>query len=687
MSSCSPRSILGAHPGVVGEVGTAWDVLDGAGDGNRNSSGWGECEDPRGRAGVHWAELGCRALTGGGAAVRGGSVGAPLAFGFGSSSEPGLPGDPRAARLGSARFAPARPAWPPLAGPPPCPARLSRRRLQFRFPVRRLRGAERRGMELRGYQREAAAPALRGRNSIVWLPTGAGKTRVAVHVCRRHLESRRGAKVHLVDQHTEKEFHALQDTFKVTSISGDTSHKTFFADLVKKSDVVICTAQILQNALVSTEEDMHVELTDFSLLVIDECHHTHKDAVYNKIMLRYLQRKLGGQQDLPQVLGLTASPGTGGATSFEGAVEHILQICANLDTEKITSVQDELQHLQSHVPQPKKQYDLCQERVQDPFGDQLKKVMVQIQQFMEKPDFPRDFGTQIYEQRIVELEKTAAEMFCRKTRVCALHLRKYNDALLINDTVRMLDAFQCLQQFYSTERDKKDPTEQFLTATFEENRASLQALAGDHRYENPRLAKLERILREHFQPLGTSRGIVFTKTRQSAHSLLSWLQTTATLRGQHIRAAVLTGAGYSNQTRHMTQNEQQDVIKQFRQGALNLLFSTSVAEEGLDIPECNIVVRYGLMTNEIAMMQARGRARAENSVYSVLAKANTREVTRELLNEDLVELMKSAIQAVQAMPEQEYFQKVGTGCCCGHWQGQAALAVSQGNTRSWDGAM
>ncbi|NXK93427.1 DHX58 helicase, partial [Formicarius rufipectus] len=520
-------------------------------------------------------------------------------------------------------------------------------------------------MELRGYQREAAAPALRGRNSIVWLPTGAGKTRVAVHVCRRHLESRRGGKVvvlvnkvHLVEQHVEKEFHALQDTFKVASISGDTSHKVFFACLVKESDVVICTAQILQNALVSTEEDMHVELTDFSLLVIDECHHTHKDTVYNKIMLRYLQCKLSGQQDLPQVLGLTASPGTGGATSFEGAVQHILQICANLDIEKITSAQKEVEHLQSHVPQPRKQYDLCQERVQDPFGEQLKKMMEQIQQYMEMLNLPWDFGTQIYEQRIVEVEKRAAEMFCRKTRVCALHLRKYNDALLINDTVRMVDAFQYLEQFYSTERDVKDPTERFLTTTFEENRASLQALAGDQRYENPRLNKLERILQEHFQPLGTSRGIVFTKTRQSAHSLLSWLQGTATLHGQHIRAAILTGAGYSNQTRHMTQNEQQDVIKQFRQGALNLLFSTSVAEEGLDIPECNIVVRYGLMTNEIAMMQARGRARAEKSVYSVLAKANSKEVSRELLNEELVELMEKAIQAVQAMPEQDYCQKV-----------------------------
>ncbi|XP_010282129.1 PREDICTED: probable ATP-dependent RNA helicase DHX58, partial [Phaethon lepturus] len=398
--------------------------------------------------------------------------------------------------------------------------------------------------------------------------------------------------------------------------------------------------------------------TDFSLLVIDECHHTHKEAVYNKIMLNYLRRKLSGQQDLPQVLGLTASPGTGGATSFEGAMEHILQICANLDTEEVTSVQEELQHLQSHVPQPRKQYDLCQERapslLQDPFGEQLKKVMEQIQQYMEMPGLPQDFGTQFYEQRIVELENRAAETFRRMTRVCALHLRKYNDALLINDTVRMIDAFQCLQQFYTTERDVRDPTEQFLTTVFEENRTSLQVLARDQRYENPRLVKLEEILREHFQPLGTSRGIIFTKTRQSAHSLLSWLQDTAALCRQHIRAAVLTGAGYSNQTRHMTQNEQQDVIKRFREGALNLLFSTSVAEEGLDIPECNIVVRYGLMTNEIAMMQARGRARAENSVYSVLAKANSREVSRELLNEDLVELMERAIRAVQAMPEREY---------------------------------
>lgn len=64
----------------------------------------------------------------------------------------------------------------------------------------------------------------------------------------------------------------------------------------------------------------------FSLIVVDECHHTHKDTIYNVILSRYLQHKLQRARPLPQVLGLTASPGTGGASTLNRAIDHILQV-------------------------------------------------------------------------------------------------------------------------------------------------------------------------------------------------------------------------------------------------------------------------------------------------------------------------------------------------------------------------
>lgn len=51
------------------------------------------------------------------------------------------------------------------------------------------------------------------------------------------------------------------------------------------------------------------------------------------------------------------------------------------------------------------------------------------------------------------------------------------------------------------------------------------------------------------------------------------------------------------------QAEQKDVLNKFRKGDVNVLIATTVAEEGLDIPQCNFVIRYGLVTNEIAMIQ------------------------------------------------------------------------------------
>ncbi|GCC37131.1 hypothetical protein chiPu_0015632 [Chiloscyllium punctatum] len=524
-------------------------------------------------------------------------------------------------------------------------------------------------IDLRNYQWEVIQPALRGKNIIIWLPTGGGKTRAAVFVTRHHLDTKGGKgkvavlvnKVPLVNQHYENEFEpALKHAYKVAPISGDSELKEQFALAVRKYDVIICTAQILQNALTSTEEEKHVDLTEFSLLVIDECHHTQKDGVYNKIMGHYIEKKHQRTKGLPQILGLTASPGTDGANTLERAKKHILQICANMDATMIISSKDCVEELIKSVPQPVKTYDITEERKQDPFGDTIKMMMRTIHSYFNVPSISEKLGSQIYEQSVVELEKEGAIMFDRKVRNCALHLRKYNDSLLINDTVRMIDALENLAQFYSTEELSKhalDQTDRFLLKVFNDYKAELHSLALNPVYENPKLNKLEQILLERFKD-SNSRGIIFTKTRQSTHAMLGWIKSSDKLQKAGIKAECLTGAGVNSQTKHMTQQQQNEVIRKFRDGIINLLVATSVAEEGLDIKECNIVIRYGLINNEIAMVQARGRARAENSMYSVVAKKDGKELTREFTNEFREGLMKHAIEAVQKMPEKEYCIKI-----------------------------
>ncbi|KAJ4931883.1 hypothetical protein JOQ06_010321 [Pogonophryne albipinna] len=501
------------------------------------------------------------------------------------------------------------------------------------------------GFELYAYQKEVAERALHKENIIIWLPTGGGKTRAAVYVAKKHLEATPRAKVvvlvnkvHLVDQHYKNEFNPhLGRDYKVLPVSGETLEKDFFGKVLQEKDVVICTAQLLHNALINKEEDRHVELSDITLLIIDECHHTNKDGVYNKVMTFYLEKKLKGEKSLPQILGLTASPGTGGATDLHKAVEHVLQICANLDS-AIVSTKIFVAELNEKVPRPKKQFDIVDARPEDPFGDQLKSMMLMIHEFMNiPPGFRlRQCGTQEYEADVVELEKRGVKKDDRLLAQCALHLRQYNDALLINDTLRMIDAYLSLEDFYSKITREIDGTDIFLVGLFQENQAELEILATDSRYGNPKMDKLKSTLLEQFVPSENSKGIIFSKTRKSTHCLNDWILN----------------------DKELKENEQSETIRNFRRGAVNLLVSTSVAEEGLDIPECNLVVRYGLLTNEIAQQQASGRARAKDSLYSVVAQKGGREVRREHTNDYLKELTEKAIAKVQEMSTREFSKKI-----------------------------
>ncbi|XP_026232080.1 interferon-induced helicase C domain-containing protein 1 isoform X2 [Anabas testudineus] len=553
-------------------------------------------------------------------------------------------------------------------------------------PIAEAGGPDKANIVLRDYQEDVARPALEGKNIIICLPTGSGKTRVAVYITKQHLDSRRAEgrsgkvvvlvnKVPLVEQHYSAEFLPyLKQNYKVERVSGDSQLKISFTEIVKKNDVVICTAQILENYLERDNkgEDEGVKLSDLTLIVIDECHHTQKGGVYNHIMMRYLKQKhsnirLKKQQKepvpLPQILGLTASPGVGGATKMEKAEEHILRICANLDASKIMT-----RSLGEYKKEPMKTTMLVEDRKEDPFGDVIKKIMNAIHDHAQLTP-TCDLGSQNYEQWVVQLEAKAAKEEDQNVRVCTAHLRQYNEGLNLSNTIRMCDAFSFLNQYYEEEMKKKTlpdqehtiqitDTERFLFSLFKENKRELQKLAENPEYENDSLSKLRTKILQEFSSRKEARGIIFTKTRRSAIALSQWIQENPKFADIGVKASYVIGGGDQSVVKPMTSAEQRDVLNKFRTGKVNLLIATTVAEEGLDIAACNFVIRYGLVTNEIAMIQAKGRGRAEDSSYTLVEVKNTGVAEKESVNEYRQKMMDKAIDKIRAMNQVNYDKRI-----------------------------
>lgn len=118
-------------------------------------------------------------------------------------------------------------------------------------------------------------------------------------------------------------------------------------------------------------------------------------------------------------------------------------------------------------------------------------------------------------------------------------------------------------------------------------------------------------LKHHFERETDHRCIVFVEHRSTAYLLHKVFEQVG---GPHLHPGLLIGAsnGRLDDIQSTFRNQVVTLIK-FRMGELNCLFATSVAEEGLDIPDCNLVVRFDICKTMIQYVQSRGRARHKNS--------------------------------------------------------------------------
>lgn len=172
-------------------------------------------------------------------------------------------------------------------------------------------------------------------------------------------------------------------------------------------------------------------------------------------------------------------------------------------------------------------------------------------------------------------------------------------------------------------------------------------LVENHDFMEPReellsskVQSLLRILRDSFKdPRARIRCIVFVEMRWTAKLLADLLQQS--LVGiPALKVGVLMGA---NQEDGYLQNSFRQLLMtiiKFKAGELNCIVATSVAEEGLDIPDCNLIVRFDLYKTTIQYIQSRGRARQAQSTYIHMIeegnKDHQRSIEQNTTNEDLL---------------------------------------------------
>ena len=146
---------------------------------------------------------------------------------------------------------------------------------------------------------------------------------------------------------------------------------------------------------------------------------------------------------------------------------------------------------------------------------------------------------------------------------------------------------------------------------------------------SPKISALHRVLLQHFERPSETRCLVFVTRRETArllHLLFEKLEV------PNLSSGYLVGSTARDfEGQRSTFREQQATIHHFRIGMLNCLFATSVAEEGLDIPECNIVVRFDPCRTMIQFIQSRGRARQRNSRFVHILEWNNHEESDNLL--------------------------------------------------------
>ncbi|CAG9325596.1 unnamed protein product [Blepharisma stoltei] len=477
----------------------------------------------------------------------------------------------------------------------------------------------------RAYQLQVLDIA-RQKNIIAFLDTGTGKTFIAMNLIKETLGKSVFLAPNIALVHQQASY---SKNFEIISIGlegeiADRWDYQTWQEALERVQLIVITPQLFLNAL----RYGYLRLNQFSLMIFDECHHCNGNHPYMSIMKEFYHNS----KYKPKVMGLTASPVIHGNLQQKGNLKDDLEnLCLFLDCE-FASIDRE-----------------------------------SVASIANKPIFvvkEVKIGQQVnFEFVLRSLENLPA---CEESTLLVTEINNYGLYLL--NLLGRRGLFLYLRELC-------------LRAENQSIKHEITKLINNRMDISERVKLLVNELKKHFEGKeNSSQVIVLAERKITVWYLADLLNEIFSAEGSYeIKAGKLIGkttGGGNFRTYRMKGRCQRETIEGFKNKDFNVLVATTIIEEGLDIPSCDLVIRFdGSSTNLRSYVQSKGRARDQNSTFMVLVEHGNKKDMEAQLNgfEDAISWLKTIAdenfsKPVRKMPNPQYYENPETGAkVCIEW--------------------
>ncbi len=493
-------------------------------------------------------------------------------------------------------------------------------------------------IEPRGYQNEILKTCIE-KNCLIVLPTGLGKTLVALMLTIERMKAFPGEKTlflaptkPLAEQHLKYFKKHLPELFGEMQLFTGIVNSGNRKKIWQTADIIFSTPQCIANDL---RKRMY-NLKEVCLLIEDEAHRCIKNYDYNYIAQEYKKQAIH-----PRIIGLTASPGS--------EKSKIKDICKNLFIEEV--------ELRGRDSSGVKEYlhELEFEKIMldfPPEFEEMRKVLLNLfEQYVVELRTRRVLFGSASKTELINLQKKISATITRNYKnfnymlgasACAQAI-KLQHALELLETQTLEGFNKYMKSLFEQASKKQSKGVVKLVSKPEFNFVFMQSNELlSKKKEHPKIQKLIEIIVDEKQKNKKMKMIVFTQFRETALNISKKINEIKGIKSKiFIGQAKKEGGG-------LNQKEQKKIIEEFSEGKIDILCATCIAEEGLDIPEVNIVVFYEPVPSAIRAIQRAGRtARLMKGKLIMLITKKTRDEAFFYVSKSREKKMKIAIESIK----------------------------------------